>query len=91
MLANNKADEVTIVEGDDDEGATEEEVAGLIDDTGNHGTPMTKPLGQRKFIIITTGIIVFGFMIAMVIDELETGQWSRGTLFIFMTDIPIWP
>jgi hypothetical protein len=42
-------------------------------DKDDHGLPVGKPMGQKKFLTITTGIIVFGFAIAMVIDELETG------------------
>ena len=60
-----------------DESVTAEEDTDEEDelmDKDDHGLPVGKPMGQKKFLSITTGIIFFGFAIAMVIDELETGQ-----------------
>jgi amino acid permease len=43
----------------------------------DHGLPVGKPMGQRKFVSLTTGILLLGFAIAMVIDELEVGKsWA---------------
>ena len=54
-----------------DEDTDEED--GLMD-KDDHGLPVGKPMGRKKFVALTTGIIVCGFAIAMVIDELETGE-----------------
>jgi len=43
-------------------------------DKDDHGLPVGKPMGRKKFVALTTGIIICGFAIAMVIDELETGE-----------------
>ncbi|KAH8079910.1 transmembrane amino acid transporter protein-domain-containing protein, partial [Filobasidium floriforme] len=51
---------------------TDEEDELMNEDKDDHGLPVGKPMGRKKFLTITTGIIVFGFAIAMVIDELET-------------------
>jgi amino acid permease len=45
-------------------------------DKDDHGLPIGKPMGHKKFLSLTTGIIVCGFAVAMVIDELETGQFT---------------
>ena len=55
---------------------TDEEDELMNDDKDDHGLPVGKPMGRKKFWTITTGIIVFGFAIAMVIDELETGRFA---------------
>jgi len=54
-----------------DEDTDEED--GLMD-KDDHGLPVGKPMGRKKFVALTTGIIICGFAIAMVIDELETGE-----------------
>lgn len=48
----------------------EEEEDEEMDD---HGMPVGKPMGKKKFVGLTTGIIIAGLAIAMVIDELEVG------------------
>jgi hypothetical protein len=55
---------------------TDEEDELMNEDKDDHGLPVGKPMGRKKFLTITTGIIVFGFAIAMVIDELETGWFA---------------
>lgn len=48
-----------------------EEEDDLLDTKDDHGMPVGKPMGNKKFTALTVAIIVFGFAIAMVIDELE--------------------
>lgn len=64
-----------LVAGDGDEAGSDDEEDPLMpkDHGDDHALVTTTDMSNTKFVIITAGILVSGFLIALAVDELEVG------------------
>lgn len=67
---------ISVADENGHEGYNEDDEDPLIpkDSEDHHGCATTGEMSNTKFIIITAGILISGFLIALTVDELEVGE-----------------